>query len=65
MRLQIVWRNPIPLTTAQQTVQRVRTEQFAALYVVTSSDITREFELILGDAAWDKNDARRAVAMNF
>jgi hypothetical protein len=51
MKLQIVWRNPIPLATAQQTVQRVRTEQFAALYVVTSSDITREFELILGDAA--------------
>jgi len=51
MRLQIVWRNPIPLAKILQTVQRVRAEQFGALYVVTNPDTTQEFELIPGDAA--------------
>ncbi|MGC2323343.1 MAG: hypothetical protein WA463_11990 [Terriglobales bacterium] len=51
MRLQIVWRNSIPLAKIQQTVQRVRTEQFGALYVVINPDTAQEFELILGNAA--------------
>jgi hypothetical protein len=51
MRLQIVWRNSIPVAKIQQTVQRVRTAQFGAWYVVTNPDTTQEFELILGDAA--------------
>jgi len=38
--LQIIWRNPTPLTK----VQRVRTEQPGALYLV-HSNITREFRL--------------------
>ena len=50
MRLQIVWRNPIPLAKMERTVQCVRTEQFGALYVVTNPDIRQEFELILGAA---------------
>jgi hypothetical protein len=51
MKLQVVWSNPIPLAKIKQTVQRIRTEQFGALYVVTNPDCTQEFELILGDAA--------------
>jgi hypothetical protein len=51
MRLQVVWRNPIPLAKILQSVQRVRTEQFGAWYVVSNPDTTREFELILGNAA--------------
>ena len=50
MRLQIVWRNPIPLAKMEQTVQRVRIEHFGALYVVTNADTRQEFELILGAA---------------
>ena len=50
MRLQIVWRNPIPLAKMERTVQRVRNEQFGALYVVTNPDTRQEFELILGAA---------------
>ncbi|MGO9676225.1 MAG: hypothetical protein ACLPW4_03150 [Candidatus Sulfotelmatobacter sp.] len=50
MRLEIVWRNPIPLARMERTVQRVRTEQFGALYIVTNPDTRREFELILGAA---------------
>ncbi len=50
MKLEIVWRNPILLAKIQQTVQRVRTEQFGTLYVVTNPDTTQEFELILGAA---------------
>ncbi len=50
MRLQIVWRNPIPLAKMQRTVQLVRTDPFGALYVVTNPDTRQEFELILGAA---------------
>jgi hypothetical protein len=50
MTLQIVWRNPTPLAKMQQTLQRVRTDQSVALYVVTNPDTTQEFELILGAA---------------
>jgi hypothetical protein len=51
MRLEIVWRNPIPLAKMERTVQRVRTEQFSAFYAVTNPDTRQEFELILGTAA--------------
>ena len=51
MTLQIVWRNPNPLARMEQTVHRVRTEWFGALYVVTNPATTQEFELILGFAA--------------
>ena len=50
MRLQIVWRTPIPLAKMERTVQRVRDEQFGVLYVVTNPDTRQEFELILGVA---------------
>jgi hypothetical protein len=50
MKLQIVWRNPTPLAQMQRTVERVRTEQFGVLYVVTNPDTAQEFELILGAA---------------
>lgn len=50
MRLEIVWRNPIPLAKMERTIQRVKTEHFSALYVVTNPDTSQEFELILGAA---------------
>ena len=50
MNLQIVWRNPVSLAKLQRTLQRIKTEQFGAVYVVTNPETTQEFELILGAA---------------
>ena len=51
MRLEIVWRNPLPLARTEHKVQRIKSDQFGAVYAVTNPDFTEEFELILGDAA--------------
>jgi hypothetical protein len=61
MALEIIWRNPTPLAKTEQKVQRMGSEQFGAVYVVTSPDCTQEFELIPGDAA----ETRSAVVVNF
>ncbi len=51
MTLEIVWRNPVPLSRIENKVQRVRSDEFGAVYVVTSPDLAQEFELIPGTAA--------------
>ena len=49
--LEIVWRNPLPLTRTEHNLQRIRSDQFGTVYAVTNPDLTQEFELILGEAA--------------
>jgi len=51
MALEIVWRNPLPLARTEHKVQRIRSDQFGAVYAVTNPDLTQELELILGNAA--------------
>jgi hypothetical protein len=51
MDLQIVWRNPLPLIRTKRTLQRIRSDQFGALYAVTNPDLTQKFELILSEVA--------------
>ncbi len=51
MDLTIVWRNPLPLTRTKRTLQRIRKDQFGAVYVVTAPDLTQEYEVILGEVA--------------
>ena len=50
MKLEIVWRNPVPLTMAEHTLQKVSSDEFGAVYSVTNPDLTQQFELIQGAA---------------
>ena len=52
MDLKIVWRNPLPLIRTKRTLQRIRKDQFGAVYAVTAPDLTQEYEVILGEVAW-------------
>jgi hypothetical protein len=51
MALEIVWRNPLPITKSKSTVERVTFDDISAVYTVCSADVTETFELILGGAA--------------
>ena len=51
MDLEIVWRNPLPLVRTKRTLQRIRKDQFGAVYAVTAQDYTREFEVLPGEVA--------------
>jgi hypothetical protein len=51
MRLKIVWRNPLPLIRNERTLQRIRKDQFDAVYAVSAPDLTMEFEVIVGKVA--------------
>ena len=54
MDLKIVWRNPLPLIRTKRTLQRIRKDQFGAVYAVyavTAPDLTQEYEVILGEVA--------------
>jgi hypothetical protein len=51
MELKIVWRNPLPLTTAKRTLQRIRGNQFGAVYAVSALDLRQEFEVLQGEVA--------------
>ena len=51
MALEIVWRNPLPLAKAEHKLQRIRKDQFGAVYTVTDLDLMQEFELIPGNVA--------------
>jgi len=46
-RLEIVWRNPLPLARSEHKVQRIKSDKSGAVYAVTNPDFTKEFELIL------------------
>jgi hypothetical protein len=51
MDLTIVWRNPVSLIKRKRTLQRIRKDQFGAVYSVTGPDLTQELDVILGAVA--------------
>jgi hypothetical protein len=51
MDLTIVWRNPVSLIKSKRTLQRIRKDQFGAVYSVTGPDLTQELDVILGAVA--------------
>lgn len=51
MELKIVWRNPLPLIRTKRTLQRIRRDQFGAVYTVSALDLWQEFEVLQGEAA--------------
>jgi hypothetical protein len=51
MALTIVWRNPLPLVRFTRTLQLIISNELGAVYEVTATDLTQEFELIPGDVA--------------
>jgi len=51
MDLKIVWRNPLSLIKTKRTPQRIRRDQFGAVYSVTGPDVTQELEVILDAGA--------------
>jgi hypothetical protein len=51
MELKIVWRNPLPLMRAKRTLQRIRRDQFGAVYAVSALNLVQEFEVLQGQAA--------------
>jgi hypothetical protein len=51
MNLTIVWRNPVSLIKSKRTLQRIRKDQFGAVYSVTGPDLTQELDVILGAVA--------------
>jgi hypothetical protein len=51
MELKIVWRNPLPLIRTKRTLQRIRRDQFGAVYTVSALDPRQEFEVLQGEAA--------------
>jgi hypothetical protein len=51
MELKIVWRNPVSLIKTKRTLQRIRSDQFGAVYAVSARDLAQQFELIPGKVA--------------
>ena len=51
MPLKIVWRNPLPLIRTKRTLQRIKSNQFGAVYAVSALDLTQELEVIVSDVA--------------
>lgn len=51
MALEIVWRNPLPLSRTERHVEQLLLDEFGAVYLVTHPDQKVSFELILGGAA--------------
>ncbi len=51
MDLKIVCRNPLSLIKTKRTLQRIRRDQFGAVYSVTGPDVTQELEVILDAGA--------------
>jgi hypothetical protein len=51
MKLEIVWRNPLPLARTEHELHKVSRDDFRAVYsVVTDLNPMQEFELIVGAA---------------
>ena len=51
MEMKIVWRNPLALIRTKRTLQRIRRDQFSAVYAVTTPELTQEFEVIADEIA--------------
>ena len=50
MKLELVWRNPFPVTKVEHTLRRVSSDELGAVYSITNPDLTQQFELIQGAA---------------
>jgi hypothetical protein len=48
MKLEIVWRNPIPPAKGEKRAEPVAVDEFGAVYAVRTANETAAFELILG-----------------
>jgi hypothetical protein len=51
MRLEIVWRNPLPRAKTEWRVEAITVDEFSAQYAVRSTDKIAAFEVMLGGAA--------------
>lgn len=50
MKLEIVWRNPLQQARVERKLQKISSDERGAVYSVTNSELTQEFELIQGAA---------------
>ena len=50
MKLEIVWHNPLQPARVEHTLQKISSDECGAIYSVTNSELTQEFELIQGAA---------------
>jgi len=50
MKLEIVWRNPLQPARVEHKLQKISSDECGAVYSVTNSELTQEFELIQGAA---------------
>ena len=50
MKLEIVWRNPLQPARVEHKLQKISSDEQGAVYSVTNSELTQEFELIQGAA---------------
>jgi hypothetical protein len=44
MEMKIVWRNPLQLIRTKRMLQRIRRDQFSAMFAVSARDVRQEFE---------------------
>jgi hypothetical protein len=51
MELKVVWRNPLPVIKDKRTLQRIRRDQFGAMYAVSALNLMQEFEVLQGETA--------------
>jgi hypothetical protein len=51
MKLEIVWRNPVPVRETKNRVELIVVDEFGALYSAVGADGATAFEVILGGAA--------------
>jgi hypothetical protein len=51
MELKIVWRTPLLLIRIKRTLQRIRRDQFGAVYSISAPDLRQEFEVLQDEAA--------------
>jgi len=50
MKLEIVWRNPLPVTRVEHTLHKISSDEFGAVYSVTDPELSQEFDVIRGAA---------------
>jgi hypothetical protein len=49
--MKLVWQNPLPLVKTEPTLERIKSDEFGALYAVTVQESTRQFEVLVGEVA--------------
>lgn len=51
MSLEVVWRNPAPTERPKNSIRRILHLERLAVYLVSNTETTEEFEVIFGGAA--------------